>query len=85
MFATLKIPEGSFVCEYKGVLMSAKEGREKEKQYDSEGQGNFLYFFEWKGNKYWLVFYIYSKLLLIFNYYRFFIFLMTDLWNVIIY
>ena len=35
------IPEGSFVCEYKGVLMSAKEGREKEKQYDSEGQGNF--------------------------------------------
>ena len=48
MFATLKIPEGSFVCEYKGVLMSAKEGREKEKQYDSEGQGNFLYFLNGK-------------------------------------
>ena len=62
MFATLKIPEGSFVCEYKGVLMSAKEGREKEKQYDSEGQGNFLYFFEWKGNKYWLVFLYFFKI-----------------------
>ena len=48
MFATLKIPEGSFVCEYKGVLMSAKEGREKEKQYDSEGQGNFFYFLNGK-------------------------------------
>ena len=30
MFATLNIPESSFVCEYKGVLMSAKEGREKK-------------------------------------------------------
>ena len=63
VFATVDIAEGSFVCEYKGMLMSAKDGCEIEKEYESQGQGNFLYFFEWKGNKYWLVLFTFYILL----------------------
>ena len=55
MFATIDIPKDSFVCEYKGTLLSANEGREREKEYESQNLGNFLYFFEWKMRKYWLV------------------------------
>lgn len=36
------------MSQYKGELISAKEGDQREKEYSLE-RGGFLYFFQWKG------------------------------------
>lgn len=48
VFATREFKNGDFLLQYKGELISAKEGEQREKEYSSE-QGSFLYFFQWKG------------------------------------
>lgn len=40
------------MLQYKGELISAKEGEQREKEYSPE-QGSFLYFFQWKGATFW--------------------------------
>ena len=47
VFATREFKNGDFFLQYKGKLISAKEGEQCEKEYSSE-QGSFLYFFSGK-------------------------------------
>ena len=51
IFANKKIEKGSFICEYRGKILSKKEGEEIY-QNDLYG-GNFLYFFAHEGKNYW--------------------------------
>ena len=45
VFVTRDVIKGSFLLEYKGTLLSAQEGDEKEIEY-GEDVGSYLYFFK---------------------------------------
>ena len=53
IFANVDIAQGVFVAEYKGELVMRSEGISREELYENEGQGSFLYFFDYGGKKYW--------------------------------
>lgn len=51
VFSTQEIKKGTFIAEYKGRLLSYKEGEKTEERYKKEEKtgkvyGSFLYFFE---------------------------------------
>lgn len=48
-----KISSGEFVMEYKGDLISRKEGLQREKMY--EEAPSYLFFFTFRGKQKWLV------------------------------
>lgn len=54
VFATAPFIKGSFLCEYTGDLLKAKEGYEREKTYaKSSGVGSFLIFFRHNDEHLW--------------------------------
>ena len=62
VFALEDIDVGEFILEYKGDLIMEEEGCEREKKYDKEKKGSFLYFFSFHSKNYWYV--VYSQILL---------------------
>lgn len=55
VFTTIPFRKGDFLLHYKGDLISATEGEEREEKYP-EDVGNFLYFFTDNGKTCWYVF-----------------------------
>ena len=48
------IPRGQYICEYEGILRSKKEAGEMEKKYEKDDRvGCFMYYFNFKEEKYW--------------------------------
>jgi hypothetical protein len=45
--------EGDFLLEYKGELLSAKEGRRNEALYAEIGEGNFVFYFKSGTKTFW--------------------------------
>ena len=54
VFTTKEFKTGDFLLEYRGDLISHKDGLQREKTYKSS-QGSFLYFFKdgQNGTKWW--------------------------------
>ena len=53
VFTVVPIDKGSFICEYRGNLITEEEG---ESIYEHDQYvGNFLYFFRHGGKRYWYV------------------------------
>jgi len=42
-----------FILEYRGDLVTYKQGSSREKEHEKNGRGSFLYFFKHQGRKYW--------------------------------
>ena len=53
IFANAPFDVGSFLCEYTGELIKAKEGCKREKLYAAKELGSFLLFFHYNGEKLW--------------------------------
>ncbi|KAI1289554.1 Histone-lysine N-methyltransferase set-1 [Halotydeus destructor] len=51
IFSMVDIPKGSFVCEYSGDLIDLDEAKIREKNYESDGSGCYMYYFEWNKQK----------------------------------
>lgn len=59
--ATRKFEKGEFVVEYAGELINAEIAHEREVTYaQDENTGCYMYYFNYKENKYWYVFSQYS-------------------------
>lgn len=56
MFTTQPFSKGSYLLEYKGELVSAAEGSQREEFY-SDKVGNFLFFFQDGNASFWWVVY----------------------------
>jgi len=53
VYAKTDIKSGSYIVEYAGELMSQKEGKIREEKYSLDPTiGSYIYFFDFKGNKY---------------------------------
>lgn len=53
VYAKTDIKAGSYIVEYAGELMSQKEGKIREEEYSKDPNiGSYIYFFEFKGEKY---------------------------------
>ncbi|XP_015790160.1 histone-lysine N-methyltransferase set-1-like [Tetranychus urticae] len=48
----VKIPKNEFVCEYAGDLVKFSEAKIREKNYENEHLGCYLYFFNFKGKRF---------------------------------
>ena len=53
MFAVEEIPAGSFLLVYHGDMIDTKRAEERERKYDKENYGSFMYFFNYKGSQMW--------------------------------
>ena len=53
VFTTRKFSRGDFLLHYSGDLITADEARRREKRYDKEKSGSFMYYFLHDGIKYW--------------------------------
>ena len=69
VFKTVDIEPGSFITEYKEELISADEGLIRERQYEKQAEGSFLYFFKHRQNNYWYVFVSLQAFVLCCHYY----------------
>ncbi|RWS10834.1 N-lysine methyltransferase SETD8-like protein [Dinothrombium tinctorium] len=49
VISATQIPKGHFVCEYAGDLIKKSEAQEREKMYELEGKGCYMYYFTWGG------------------------------------
>lgn len=52
VFALKTFEPGEYIAEYKGELMSKKEGIEREQMYGDE-KHSYMYFFQYNGKSYW--------------------------------
>ena len=41
------------LCEYSGALLTEEEGAHQECEYSKVNAGSYMYFFTFKGKKYW--------------------------------
>ena len=48
IFAKNIIREREFICEYKGDFITSTEGKRREKLYDEQGKGSYMFFFNWQ-------------------------------------
>ena len=59
VFTTIPFKRDDFILQYKGDILSSKEGEEREKQY-ADDEGNFLFFFKHQGKTCWYVLQVYQ-------------------------
>ena len=52
VITTIQRKKGDYLCNYVGELLTASEGKKKEKEYD-ENTGCFMYFFKYNDQSYW--------------------------------
>ena len=56
VFTKQALKKGDLVCEYAGDLISLKEARQREEEYEKKPElGCYMYFFDYKDRKYWYV------------------------------
>jgi histone-lysine N-methyltransferase SETD8 len=51
VISLVHIPQGNFICEYAGDLIKMEEAKGREKQYEADGAGCYMYYFEWNKQK----------------------------------
>ena len=64
VFATKAFPQGSFLLEYPGHLLSLKEASKLEKEYKETTVGSFMFFFKFSERCLWLVIVFFERHLL---------------------
>ena len=53
---TKKRKKGDYICEYSGELITFQEAQQRESIYSKDCDiGCYMYYFEYKNVKYWLV------------------------------
>ena len=52
MVSTKFIPKHTYICQYQGELLEARDAVMREKEY-SEDDGCYMFYFFFKGKKYW--------------------------------
>ena len=53
VFATKRFDKGDFVCEYAGELVDYDTAKDREKLYQGQPVGCYMYYFVFKNKKYW--------------------------------
>lgn len=53
MFATRFFEKGSFLLVYRGELISGEEAERREKLYEKQHKGSYMFFFTFEGKAKW--------------------------------
>lgn len=53
--ATKRFRKGELLCEYRGECLSLKDAKKREKEHLDANMGCFMYYFNFKNTKLWLV------------------------------